>query len=63
MQVNVGSKDRWLRVLVGLILVILTILGKVGPWGWLGLVLIATGALRFCPGYKILGISTESKSS
>ncbi len=61
MQVNVGTTDRALRVFFGVLLILLTVFGVIGPFGWLGLIAIATGALRFCPAYKILGLSTCPK--
>jgi hypothetical protein len=33
-------------------------MGTIGPWGWLGVVLVATGVIRFCPLYPLLGLST-----
>jgi len=30
----------------------------VGWWGWLGVVPLATGLFRFCPMYRLLGMST-----
>lgn len=57
-SINVGSTDRWLRVGVGAVLVALTLLGVIGAWGWLGLVAIATGVLRYCPAYTLFGKST-----
>lgn len=62
MQANLGKIDRELRIVIGLVLVLLAITGTVGWWGWLGLILVATGAVRFCPVYRLLGISTISKS-
>ena len=58
MQVNVGSADRTLRIAAGLVLIGLTLAGTIGIWGWLGLILIATGLFSFCPAYSILGIKT-----
>lgn len=58
---NVGGIDRAGRVIIGVILVTLTAIGKVGPFGWLGLILIATGAFRFCPAYSLFGIKTCKK--
>ncbi len=57
-SMNVGSADRWLRVIAGVALVALTLSGTIGLWGWLGLVAVATGIFRFCPAYAILGTST-----
>ena len=57
MKANVGGIDRILRVLAGLALIAWALLG--GPvWAWIGVVPLATGALRFCPVYPLLGLST-----
>ncbi len=58
MKGNMGSIDRALRIVVGLILVGLALTDTVGWWGWLGVVPIVTGALGSCPAYSILGVST-----
>lgn len=58
MKVNMGGIDRILRILVGVVLVALAATGQVGWWGWLGVVPLATGFLRFCPLYTLLGINT-----
>lgn len=56
MKPNVGRTDRALRILAGSLLILLTLMNVIGPWGWIGLVPIATGALRFCPAYSVLGL-------
>lgn len=53
---NVGNTDRALRVFAGCLLILLALLNVIGPWGWIGLVPIATGLLRFCPAYTVLGL-------
>jgi hypothetical protein len=58
MTPNVGSVDRTLRILVGLCLIGATLTGAIGPWGWLGLVPLATGIFRFCPAYLPFGLRT-----
>ena len=58
MKVNVGGTDRLLRVIAGLVLIGLTLMGIIGVWGWIGLILLATGIFSFCPAYSILGIKT-----
>ena len=57
-QTNVGTIDRTLRIAVGSILVTLAVTGQIGAWGWLGLVPMATGLLRWCPAYLPFGLST-----
>lgn len=61
MKVNVGGIDRMVRIVVGLVLMGLAATGTVGWWGWLGVLPLATGLLRFCPAYPLLGISTCKK--
>lgn len=63
MKSNVGGIDRILRIVLGLVLIGLTLTGTIGVWGWLGVVPLATGLLRFCPLYPLLGISSCPLSS
>jgi fatty acid desaturase len=55
---NMGRPDRIARLVIGALLVVLTLAGTIGVWGWLGIVLIATAALNFCPLYTLLGVNT-----
>ena len=58
MSSNVGTVDRALRIIVGLVLIGLAATGTVGWWGWLGVIPLFTGLFRFCPAYGLLGINT-----
>lgn len=58
MNANIGTLDRSLQIAVGLILIALSLFGVIGWWGWLGLLPLATGFFRFCPAYRLLGISS-----
>jgi hypothetical protein len=58
MKVNLGSIDRVLRILAGILLMALAFQGIIGVWGWIGVVLVATGLFRFCPAYSLLGVKT-----
>lgn len=55
---NVGNLDRIIRVAVGLGLLAIVFVGPKTPFGWLGLMPLATAALGTCPLYSILGVST-----
>ncbi len=55
---NVGSVDRIIRVVAGVTLIGASLLGAIGPWGWIGIVPLATGLFRFCPAYLPFGLST-----
>ena len=55
---NVGTVDRVVRILAGGLLIAASLLGYIGPWGWLGVIPLATGLFRFCPAYWAFGWST-----
>lgn len=67
MTTNVGVFDRAFRLLVGLILIAAPIADFPVVWeratlGYLsmavGAVLFVTGSLKFCPLYRVLGLTT-----
>jgi hypothetical protein len=58
LKTNVGGIDRVLRIVAGLVLIGLTLMGTIGWWGWIGVVLLATGLLSTCPLYSIIGLNT-----
>jgi fatty acid desaturase len=58
MKFNVGSTDRILRIVVGLALIVATLAGWIGVWGWIGVVPLLTGIFKFCPAYTLLGMNT-----
>ncbi len=62
MKANVGNIDRALRIVLGLVLLSLVVVGPKTLWGLVGLVPLATGLMRFCPVYPLLGISTCPRS-
>jgi hypothetical protein len=57
---NVGSVDRILRAIVGAVLIALVFVGPQTPWGWVGLIPLATALIGWCPAYRLLGIRTCS---
>ena len=63
MEANVGGVDRIVRIVVGLVLISLLFLleGNARWWGLVGVVLLATGLLRWCPAYLPFGIKTCRK--
>ena len=58
MTQNVGGIDRILRIVAGLALVVLAATGMLGPWAWLGVIVLATGVVGICMPYKLFGFST-----
>ena len=60
MKCNVGTTDRLVRIIAGVIVVLLGFCFK-SWWGLIGLILLATGLFRFCPLYVPFKISTYLK--
>lgn len=57
MRMNVAKWDRWVRFVIGSLLVIWGAAG--GPkWSYIGIVLIATAAWSFCPIYRLFRTGT-----
>ena len=62
MKSNVGTIDQALRIAIGFLLLVLALTGVIGWWGYIGIVPLVTGAFRFCPAYRLLGIDTCPRS-
>ena len=58
---NLGRADRAIRALLGAVALTLVITGPRTPWGYLGVVLLATAAVGFCPIYAALGLSSRPR--
>ncbi|WP_068084336.1 YgaP family membrane protein [Polycladidibacter stylochi] len=68
MTSNVGNIDRVLRLILGLVLIIMPFTTSMSIWQSttytylsvaIGVVLVATAAMRFCLLYRILGIGAR----
>jgi hypothetical protein len=64
MTMNVGTLDRAIRIVLGLVLIAFAI--PIGfpstgwNWiGWIGVVPILTALVGTCPGYSVFGFSTR----
>ena len=62
MNNNVGSVDRTVRILAGLVIIGLGVYFQ-SWWGAIGVVPLLTAFLRWCPAYSITGISSCGASS
>ena len=60
MKHNVGSIDRLLRIILGLLIAILGVVFD-SWWGLIGIIPLATGLFSFCPLYFLLKLSTVKK--
>lgn len=63
MTQNVGGIDRTLRIVVGLGLISLVFVGPQTPWGWIGVIPLATALMGWCPLYVPFGISSCPRKS
>ena len=60
MKKNVGSADKIIRIILGVLIIALGIYNQ----SWLGLVGIAplfTAFISWCPVYSLIGVSTDKK--
>lgn len=55
---NLGNLDRIARLALGAFLIAMAVLGLVGVWGYLGVILVGTAFVNFCPIYRVLGFKT-----
>ena len=63
MTANVGSADRLIRIILGLVLLVLPLMAAWGTLGTIvsaliGAVLVVTALVRFCPLYRLIGVRT-----
>lgn len=65
MKANVGSADRGIRIIIGLVALAAMFVGPLAGPGWtrialalVGIIMIGTSAMSFCPLYRIFGIRT-----
>lgn len=66
MEKNAGTIDRVVRVVIGIVLLYLVVTDKVQGIamyvvGILGIMMLVTAALAYCPLYPVMKINTESK--
>ena len=68
MVLNVGKKDRTIRITVGIILLAVGFFVMKAPvwkiiFDAVGLIFLLTGYFRVCPGYIPLGINTNKEAT
>jgi hypothetical protein len=57
MQCNVGQTERTIRIVAGVAIIAAGIMFG-SWWGAIGLIPLATGIMRWCPAWTMLGINT-----
>lgn len=58
LPINVGPLDRAIRIVLGLVLLGLAIVGPESLWGFAGVVPLLTGIAGYCPLYAMLDFTT-----
>ncbi len=58
MSPNVGGIDKVLRIVIGVVLIGLAATGRIGAWGYIGILPLLTGLFSRCGLYSLLGMST-----
>jgi len=67
MGANIGTLDRVLRAVLGLAALWAVFMGPLASEAWpalrivalvVGIVLIGTAAIKFCPAYRLIGVKT-----
>lgn len=60
MKINIGSADRTIRIVLGIVLLSLLFIleGNARYFGLIGIIPLATAAMKSCPLYSVLGFST-----
>lgn len=57
MKKNIGSTDKVLRLIIGILIIVIGLVTK-SWWGLIGLIPIATALIGWCPLYVPFGITT-----
>lgn len=62
---NVGGVDRMLRIFFGSILIAIALFSDhpYANWGWIGIIPVLTGLVRWCPAYLPFGLSSYRDNS
>lgn len=60
MKVNVGTTDRLIRIVAGIVILSAVFLleGNARWLGLIGIVPLATGLVRWCPAYALFGVDS-----
>jgi hypothetical protein len=58
LEKNLGTADRWIRIVIGIALVSLTFAGPHTMWGLVGIVPLVTAFAGTCPLYTLFGMRT-----
>ncbi len=60
MKKNVGSADKMIRIVLGVVIAALGIYFK-SWWDLVGIVPLATAFMNWCPAFSLLGVTSDKK--
>lgn len=60
MKKNIGKTDKWIRMLIGVLIIVAGAYNN-SVWGVLGIIPVISSQAQACPLYFILGMSTAPK--
>jgi len=67
MTTNVGSTDRLARYILAAVFFLIAFFGTSGIWAWvfglLGVIMVVTATLNFCPIWAVFKINTRDKAT
>jgi len=67
MTTNVGSTDRLARYILAAVFFLIAFFGTSGIWAWvfglLGVIMVVTATLNFCPIWAVFKINTRGKAT
>jgi len=61
MKKNIGTIDKAIRILLGIIIIVLGVINE-SLWGAIGIIPLGTALISWCPLYPIIGINTCKKN-
>jgi cadmium resistance protein CadD (predicted permease) len=60
MKMNIGNTEKWIRIVLGFVIIALGLYFK-SWWGLVGLVPLLTGIFNSCPAWSLFGVNTNKK--
>jgi hypothetical protein len=63
MKKNIGSMERIIRIIGGLVIISLAFAGPKSAWAYLGIIPLVTGLIGWCPPYALFGFSSVKHAS
>lgn len=65
MKKNIGQTDRWIRIVIGVALLLFLAFSQSSlRWlGLIGIIPLVTALLNYCPLYALFGISTSKQKN